>query len=330
MFNVGILLYEGCYLSSLSGPIDAFQIANAHIRNQQGQNAEHFCWKTVGLDLTPVKTSSGIVITPDSSISHTDTFDLIYIPAFCYEGMDSVRQLAKQLTPALNWLTTAWQNGTKIGSNCTGTFILAESGLLDGREATTTWWLEKQFRKHYPKVKLTAKSILTQQDNILCAGAMTAFQNMAVHLIEQHFSHELAVQCAKAMLIDISQTAQSPYQDLLIGEISSDAVVAKAQYWLQTHLQRNIDLAELAKSMGLSQRTLIRRFKTELDQTPSTYLQNIRVEAAKRLLENTVMPLPEVIEQIGYSDVSSFSKLFKQRTGLTPAGYRKRFASDES
>jgi transcriptional regulator GlxA family with amidase domain len=151
---------------------------------------------------------------------------------------------------------------------------------------------------------------------------------MAVHLIERYASVALAAQCAKAMLIDTSEKVQAPYQSLVLSETSGDPAVSSAQYWLQTHLQEPVDQAGLAQKIGVSQRTLIRRFNTELGVPPLIYLQNCRIEAAKQLLENTALPLVAVIEQVGYTDISSFSRLFKKRTGLTPAAYRKRFPTD--
>ncbi|OUS24316.1 hypothetical protein A9Q99_25530 [Gammaproteobacteria bacterium 45_16_T64] len=330
MVKMGVIAYDNCYLSSLSGPMDAFQVANAYSCRQLGPSGTQFSWNTVSITGEPVKTSGGISIATDMSIANADVFDLIYLPAFPYQGALAMDKMAEELRPLLDWLVVQWKRGATLVTICTGGFLMAETGLLDGREATTTWWLEKQFHKRYPNVKLNSRAMITEQDRLMCAGAMTSYQNMAVHLIERYATADLAIQCAKAMLIDTSVSAQSPYQNLLMDEASGDPVVAKAQYWLQNHAKENIDQAELAQKMGVSQRTLIRRFKAELDLTPLNYLQNIRIETAKQLLENTTLPLIEVTEHVGYTDISSFSRLFKQRTGLTPAAYRQRFKAKEA
>lgn len=330
MLKMGVVAYDNCYLSSLSGPMDAFQIANAYNSRQLGPEGEQFSWKTVSMTGGSVKTSGGIAIATDGSIADEESFDVIYVPAFPYQGTLAMDAMAESLKPLLDWLVACWKQGATLVTICTGGFLLAETGLLDGREATTTWWLEKQFHKRYPNVKVNGRAMITEQDRIMCAGAMTSYQNMAIHLVERYASADLAIQCAKAMLIDISVNAQSPYQNLLIEEASGDPVVAKAQYWLQSHAKENVDQAELAKKMGVSQRTLIRRFKAELNLTPLSYLQNIRIETAKQLLENTRLPLVDVTEHVGYADISSFSRLFKQRTGLTPAAYRQRFKAKEA
>ncbi len=326
MYKVAVVLYEGCYMSSLTGPIDAFQIANAHINAQLGSELPRFSWQTVSMAAGLVETSGGFKLQADTTIENAGHFDFIYIPAFLYKGVQDLEEKFKRLQPLNNWLIKSWKQKSTIGSNCTGTFILAQSGLLNGRKATTTWWLEQAFRKRFPEVNLNLQAMVTEQDNLICSGAMTANLNMALHIMEKHVSAELAVQCAKTMLIDTSDNIQSPYHNLLHSESSSDPIVAKTQYWIQSHLHVSVDQVRLAEKMGVSQRTLIRRFKSELGITPSTYFQNVRIESAKKLLENTTTPLDQVVEQVGYNDVSSFSKLFKQRVGVTPMGFRQRFS----
>jgi len=329
MYKVAVILYEGCYLSSLTGPIDAFQIANSHIKAQLGKDNEQFEWKTVSIEPGAVKTSGGFSLTADTHIANAEHFDFIYIPGFLFEGLVHFNNMMKSLAALNKWLIKSWKNNACIGANCTGTFILAETGLLDGRKATTTWWLEKTFRQRYPHVKLNSQSMLTEQDNLICAGTMTAYFNLALHIIEKQVSQDLAMQCAKTMLINTSDNAHAPYHNLLSASSSSDPVVAKTQYWINNHLDVNVDQVRLAEKMGVSQRTLIRRFKSELGVTPLTYLQNVRIETAKTLLENSTTPLAQVVHKVGYSDISSFTKLFKQRVGLSPIGFRRHFTQAE-
>jgi len=326
MYKVAVVLYEGCYLSSLSGPIDAFQVANAHIKARKGKDLPEFSWQTVAMNERAVKTSGGFALSADVTIDSAGDFDFIYIPAFLYRGSNDLDSMLLKMAPLVDWLRKSWKQKSIIGSNCTGTFILAQSGLLNGRKATTTWWLEQAFRTRFPLVNLNLQSMVTEQDRLICSGAMTANMNMALHIIEKQVSSELAAQCAKTMLIDTSDNIQSPYHNLLTEDSSSDPVVAKTQYWIHSHLHVNIDQLRLAEDMGVSQRTLIRRFKSELNVTPITYVQNARIETAKKILENSTTPLQQVVEQVGYNDMSSFSKLFKKRVGLTPMGYRQRFS----
>ncbi len=326
MYRVAIVLVPDVYLYSVGGTLDAFQIADDQISRQQGAQIQQFDCQTVALSSEPVTTSSGVRVQGDVTLAEAGEFDLIYVPAFYYQGISIFEDMAARLEPLLHWLVERWRKGSTLAANCTGTFLLAETGLLNRRRATTAWWLERTFRRRFPKVDLDANALLAEDERLMTTGAMTANLNMAMHLIGRHAGPHLAAVCAKTMLVDTGSTTQRPYQELLENELSHDPLVAKGQFWLQNHLSENIDQKSLADKMNVSQRTLIRRFKTELDLTPLAYLQNVRIETAKQMLENTGAPLTEIIERVGYFDVSSFSRLFKKKTGLTPYAYRQRFS----
>lgn len=331
MYRVAVLLVPDVYLYSVGGTLDAFQIANDQVQRQHGPKphgarAREFECQTVALTTAPVVTSGGVRLAADLTLDDAGRFDLIYVPAFFYQGVSHFEDMAARLAPLLEWLIKAWRAGSTLAANCTGTFLLAETGLLDGRRATTAWWLERPFRRRFPKVDLDANALLAEDGRLMTTGAMTANLNMAMHLIGRHASPHLAAVCAKTMLVDTGSTTQRPYQELLANELSHDPLVAKTQFWLQNHLSEPIDQRSLAEKMNVSHRTLIRRFKSELDVTPSAYLQNVRIEAAKQLLENTGTALAEIVESVGYFDASSFSRLFKRKTGLTPHAYRGKFS----
>ena len=169
--------------------------------------------------------------------------------------------------------------------------------------------------------------MITEDKNIYCSGALNSGQYLAIQLLELYCGGKIASLTAKAMLIERGHGLQSPYLRLSETKISDDPLCAKAQYWLQNHLRGAVEMKSLAAELNVSQRTMIRRFKQELGLTPLTYLQNLRIEAAKALLEQSTLPLAELIEQVGYSDQSSFVRLFQQRVGITPAQYRQHFAT---
>ena len=330
MYRTAIVLLPNAYLYSVGGILDAFQIANGHIRQQQGERVPEFDCRTIAPTATAVTTSSGIKLQGDIALDDAGDFDLVYVPAFFYQGLTAFEQSAAALKPVLEWLNERWCRGSTIAANCTGTFYLAEAGLLNGRQATTAWWLGTTFRRRFPRVNLDANALLAEDDRLMTTGAMTANLNMAMHLIGRHAGPNLAAVCAKTMLIDTGASSQRPYQELLVSGFNPDPLVAKTQYWLQNHLSDAIDQKSLAAKMHVSQRTLIRRFRAELDMSPLAYLQNVRIETAKKMLENTGAPLPEIIEKVGYMDISSFSRLFKRKTGLTPNAYRQRFSQPDN
>ena len=322
--SVAILAVEGCYLSCAAGFADVFQAANAHLRQQQGDNGRLFEWTFVSAKGGHVVASNGMHI-DTQRIAGRRRFDVVAVPAIHYPGFKPFVQFLDQQTASYDWLRSQWRSGAWIAANCTGTFMLAQSGLLDGRAATTTWWLDRQFRSRYPKVDLHYKSVLTETDRLVCAGATATYLLQAIRIVERFMGPHIASQCAKSMLIDVSQTGHLPYLPLLTQAKHTDSIVERAQDWLHKNMARDITMPELARKVAVSDRTLLRRFGAAVGHTPLGYLQAVRLDAARALLEVGDMSVQSVAVQVGYSDVSSFSRLFRQGFGLSPGAYRRRF-----
>lgn len=168
---------------------------------------------------------------------------------------------------------------------------------------------------------------VTFDRNIYCSGAMTACHQFALGLIETQVSPEVANLSAKTLLINQRQINQSPFQELNVAIATDDPLIEKAQYKLKNHLQKEVDFTLLARELGVSQRTLIRRFKQVVGDTPLSYLQNLRIEHAKNLLENSPLTVGDIVLEVGYTDVSAFNRLFRQRVGLPPSVYRQQFST---
>ncbi|HHK4245100.1 TPA: GlxA family transcriptional regulator [Pseudomonas aeruginosa] len=317
-----ILLYDNCYASSVGGFADVLQVANSHL-SAQG-SAQRYTWSFLSLQAGGITTSTGFPL-PARQPEPDEHFDIVYIPACHYQGYHSFRQLLDQQALQCEWLRRQWELGAELIATCTGTFVLANTGLLDGRIATTTWWLEEQFRSWFPAVDLQMVSILTQMDRLFCAGALSSYHLQSIQTIERHSGAALAAQCAKSLLIDVSQTLQTPYLPLLAHRSHNDVVVQQAQEYLEHHLAESIRLADLAKRLAVSERTLIRRFRQALEQTPLSYLQSLRIEAARTILETGNQRIENIAQDVGYMDTSSFVRLFRERIGLTPAAYRRKF-----
>ena len=324
VLQVAILAVEGCYASCAAGFADVLQVANVHLRQQQGVSCRPFEWSFVSPDGGPVAASNGMWI-ETQSCGYRARFDLIAIPAIHYPGFKPFVQFLDRQVETYEWLRSQWNAGAWIGANCTGTFMLAESGLLNGRSATTTWWLHRQFRSRYPEVNLQFRSTLTEVDRLVCAGATATYLLQAIRMVDQFMGATIASQSAKSMLIDVSQTGHIPYLPLLTETNHTDSVVERGQQWLQRNMAKEIRMSDLARAVGVSDRTLVRRFSAAIGQTPLGYLQALRLDAARALLEIGDMPVQSVSVQVGYTDVSSFSRLFKQEVGLSPGSYRRRF-----
>jgi len=327
MPQIAVAAFESSYVSSLAGFIDTLQMANAHARKQLGEAATQFDWRVVSQDGAPIAGSGQLKISVDGPLKSASAADLVYIPGFFYPGSQRLQSFLHRQEALIRWLRQKWTSGATLAANCTATFLLAETGLLDGHRATTTWWLEKQFRKRYPKVCLDVRSLITEQDRLICAGATTSYLSLAIRLTERYISGPVSSLTAKTMLIDVGRTDQAAYATLQDGAAHNDQLVARAQYWIQQRLATNVTVQALAKDLCVSQRTLIRRFKTTLGVTPLAYLQNTRIETARSLLETTNLHIGEIVERVGYIDANSFSRLFQKRLGVTPSTYRSRLQS---
>lgn len=319
-----ILTFDQCYASSVTGFADILLVANSHLRISQATAPELFEWHFVSLSGDPVIASNGLPL-HTQKLGAQDHYDLVFVPSIFYGGHRQFDKFLDQQADVCEWLTSQWRAGAWIAANCTGTFILAETGLLDGRTATTTWWLERQFRNKFPEVGLQMQPVITEVDRLICAGASASYLIQTVRVIERFVGPVIASQCAKTMLIDVSQTNQIPYLPLLAKKDHSDALVHRAQHWLQNNMARSVRISELSDVLAVSERTLTRRFRSVLDQTPLAYLQDLRLESARALLDTSSQSVDEIAGQVGYIDTSSFTRLFRQRVGMSPGAYRDRF-----
>jgi transcriptional regulator GlxA family with amidase domain len=208
-----------------------------------------------------------------------------------------------------------------------GSAYLAEAGLLDGKQATTHWALGDDFARRYPKVKWRPDMLITEDTRLLCSGGVCASMDVSLYLVEKLCGHEVAVQTAKALLLNMPRMHQTGYALLPLSPAHADDKMREVEAYLQTHHRENVTIEELAQRFGMSPRTFLRRFKTATGRLPGAYQQAVRVETAKAMLERDRASVQSVSSAVGYEDVSFFRALFKRSTGMTPADYRSRFAA---
>lgn len=329
MPHVALLAVEGFYLSCAAGFADVLQVGNVHLRQQQGAASRPFEWAFVSERGGQVAASNGVQIQTER-FDARERYDIVVIPAIFYPGYKPFAAVLARQAVAHDWLRAQWTAGAVLGATCTGVFVLAETGLLDARTATTTWWLDRQFRTRYPKVDLQYRTVLTEVDRLICAGATASYMLQAVRIVDRFLGPVIASQCARTMLIDVSNTSQIPYLPLLPETSHADSMVDRAQNWLQKNMARDVTIPQLAGAMAVGERTLVRRFGAALGQTPLGYLQSVRLQAARALLESGDMTVQAIAAQVGYSDVSSFSRLFRENVGTSPGAYRRRFRASTS
>ena len=324
MAHITLLIYENCSMSGVAGVIDAFDIANRWNRlvDTDSKNSDPlFTWDIVSLDGKAVSNGNKIVLNPSSSIHKIKTTDFILIPGFL-PPFDFRGRLPEEI---INWIKKWHKKNVLIGSTCTGTFFLAETGLLNNRSATTNWYFAKYFKESYPEVKLKPERMITEDSGLICTGATTSFLNLCIYLIEKFGSSRLAAYCSKSLLLDPSKHSQSPYMVFDFQKDHSDETVLKAQVIMEENFTQPISVEGLASDLGISLRHFIRRFKKATGDSPLLYLQRVRIEKKKKKLETTIEPVDEVTRLVGYEDSNSFRKLFKKHTGLSPKEYRVRF-----
>lgn len=287
---------------------------------QQGPTL--FNVETASIDGQAVACTGGLRLTPEKSLAEVVETQLIVVPGFMF----NILEVLPTLTDMVNWLRAQNERGAYIANMCTGAFLSAQAGLLDDRYATTHWVFSEQFSRRFPRVKLQTERTVTEDGLVLCSGGSTSSSDLLLHLIRKFTSPQLAAECAKKLLVDISSRSQMPFSSTTFKKNHNDAEILKIQIWLERNMSGSINMERVVEDFGLSTRNFIRRFKEVTDQTPVQYLQNLRVERAKHLLESSRMGFGQITLSVGYEDVNSFRRLFKEKVGVNPGVYRRRFS----
>ncbi|GAB2705617.1 GlxA family transcriptional regulator [Aliiglaciecola aliphaticivorans] len=322
MHKVTILGFEHAYASAVTGALDIFALAGVTWQRMQGQSPERlFNVQLASVGKRDIVCINQLTLKSQIAIEDVTHTDILIIPTIGGK-LEEVLSANRNLLPFLRYFNS---NGTDIASNCSGAFFLAEAGILNNKKATTHWGYAETFAKRYPSINLLANKLITQDGNIYCSGGGMAWLDLALLLIERYCGHDVATNTAKAQVLDISRGNQAAYAQLRSKKYHQDAEILKAQEWLETHYHQAISLDQLAKQVSLTNRTFLRRFKSATEQTPFSYLQSIRVEAAKKLLETENDSLEAIVTKVGYEDTRSFTRLFNSLTGLSPSQYRKKF-----
>lgn len=321
MLKISIPAFDNCQLSGLAGLLDLFTLANWEWRRQQPKKKNLFCRCEVVTENGAAVTSfSRMPVIPKRSLADCQDADLIIVPG-----------VMGRLEPLLEnevlrtWLQQQQQRGAIIASACSGAFLLAEAGLLTGRKATTHWQLADRFRQRYPKVRLEIDRLLIDGDDYLCAGGTSAHLDLALYLLEKFGSRALADACARMMLLEQSRPDQGPYIQFRGDKKHSDRPILQVQKWLDGNYRSKVVVKDLAVMSELNERTFLRRFRKATGESPLEYLQRMRIAKAKQLLTEGSEPLEVITRAVGYADVSSFRRLFKQIVGLSPTVYQQRF-----
>ena len=275
----------------------------------------------------PFRCHDGVLIEPDIAITEATGADIVVV-CDMYRPIDSPPHGA--FPEAVEWLRAMHARGAQVCSVCSGALMLAEAGLLDKREAASHWAYAPMFRQHYPQVKLRKGLALCLGDEIgriVTTGAVTAWQDLALYLIARHLGPEQAVRTAKVYLFTQHADGQLPYAVTTPQLQVEDALIRDSQVWIAANYAESNPVRRMIERSGLSGRGFTRRFRAVMGMAPIAYVQIVRVEEAKQLLETGRLTVEEVAHAVGYADTASFGQLFRRMTGLSPAAYGRKFAA---
>jgi transcriptional regulator GlxA family with amidase domain len=310
---------DGNNLSSIVGAYKIFTRANAYWK-QAGRN-ELFTIDLAGIS-NKVDFYNGLfTVAPNKQISDIAHTDLIIIPSLNH----NYEKVVKANGQLIEWIEQQYKNGAEIASICTGAFLLAKTGLLDGKTCSTHWAAAETFRTFFPKVDLQADRLITDENGIYTNGGAYSFLNLVIYLVEKYFDRQTAIFCSKVFQIEMDRQSQSAFTIFTGQKQHGDEMVKEAQAYIETNMQEKISVEHLSAKFAVGRRNFDRRFIKATGNTPVEYLQRVKIESAKKALETSRKTINEVMYEVGYSDVKAFREVFRKVTGMSPLEYRRRY-----
>ena len=315
--RVVFVALERALASSITIPLEMLHAAKTISRVNGGPNA-NLELLVAGIEPGISRMAGELMIAPATTIENIDQSDLIFVPGL---WGSPIKTLRKSET-LLEWLVKLHGEGSILCSLVTGSYFLAEAGLLDGRDATTHWYYFDDFESRYPRVRLERKRFITLDNNLYCTGSVNAARDVTLHLVEEIFGTVIASDIAKHFTHEIKRS----YESMLLGyqqqDTHHDELIIKIQEWIQGNYQHAVQIDELASRFKISVRSLNRRFKAATRTTPVQYLRETRIDHSRQLLKQSNLTIAEIAFTVGYTDTSHFGSLFRQDTGVTPTEYR--------
>lgn len=320
MKRLTILVPEGQNnLSSIVGPYKIFTRANVYWK-QRG-NKEVFAIDLAGTSKEVDFYDGLFCVRPRTDVSTIKRTDLIIVPSLNHNYERAIK--GNQLL--IDWLRQQYKNGTEIASICTGAFLLAAAGLLDGKSCSTHWAASENFRNKFPGVNIQTDKLITDEDGIYTNGGAYSFLNLMIYLVEKYYDRQTAIFCSKVFQIEMDRQSQSSFIIFKGQKMHGDEIVKEAQNYIENKPEEKISIVEIASRFPVSRRQFDRRFIKATGNTPLEYAQRVKIEVAKKALETTRKTINEVMYGVGYSDEKAFREVFRKITGLTPLEYKGRY-----
>lgn len=319
MIHVSVLTLRNAVLASITDSAYVFEKVNEFLK--EAGKPPLFKVQLVGFTEEVQFNAGAYRIRTDVGFDGVKKTDLIIIPSFTGNA-NSATYLNKD---CVVWLANAYKKGSEVASLCTGAFLLAFSGILDGKQCTTHWAYANEFRYFYPSVTLVDEKMITDQDGLYSSGGSNAYWNLLIHLVEKYTSREIAIKTAKHFVIDLDKNNQSAFIIFQGLKDHEDAIILKAQKYIEQNYLEKSTVDDIARKFHLTRRTFERRFKKATRNTVAEYIQRVKIEAAKKQLEIGRKSVNEIMYDVGYSDIQAFREVFKRITGMTPVDYKGKY-----
>lgn len=318
--KVAVLNFEGAVASAVAGPYDMFSKIKLISETLQVKTKTVF-----EVDIVSSNTlDEAEPFTMEGNIRlHTKkVYDLVIVPAM---HLDCITETLLKEKKMINWIHKQYEKGASIASLCIGAFIVASTGLLDGKRTTTHWIGSPFFKQLFPKVNLEDDKIIVDEGRFYSSAGAFSFTSLIIYLIEKFCGREMALAASKVFMVQVHDSSQHSFSIFSQQRNHEDYDVGKVQDYIEKNYEEPLTINLLAEKFNMSSRTFIRKFTANTGNTPLEYIQRVRVEAAKRFLEKGKLTVEQVCLEVGYGDFGFFRNIFKRLTGLTPQEYKKKY-----
>jgi len=307
-------------VACIVGTLEVFNKANDYWKKQG--NRQKYELVIAGAAIKEEYVKGLITVKADAHFSEIEKANLVIIPS-----ATPIKNTSESLA-MLDWIKKQYKAGAEVASMCSGAFILAATGILDGRSCSTHWSLSEKFREMYPNVNLAADKLITDEKGIYTNGGAYSFLNLVIYLVEKYYNRQTAIYCAKIFQIELDRNCQSAFSIFTGQKQHGDEMIQDAQKFMESNLEEKISIEEMSSRFATGRRNFDRRFIKATGNTPLEYAQRVRVESAKKSLESTRKTVNEVMYEVGYSDVKAFREVFRKITGISPLEYRGKYNKD--
>ena len=323
MKHISIIVPSGnVIIETIIASYNLLKMANSYYKSINELSEDHFKVDLVGLSKEPVQYQNLFQITPTKTIDEIKKTDLIIVTAISGDLEKEIESNAE----FISWIKRIRiENDAEIASLCKGAFLLAETGLLNGKSCATHWTAHAQFRQRYPRVNLIPEKIISEDNGIYSSGGAYSFLNFMLYLIERYCGRETAIWCSKVSEVEFDRIGQSQFIIFSGQKEHDDDSIKQAQLYIENNFKEKLSIDEIANMVKISGRSFLRRFKKATSNTPLEYIQRVKIEAAKKRLESSALNIQEVMYGVGYNDEKAFRNTFRKYTGLSPLDYRSKY-----